>query len=113
MSNRIETVIEFLKDGQSFYMENLAFEMEGRETVVVIGWSAFINLTNLTKQAAIKEFNDIKSTFNKILEDSQNFRNFIANKSIKYKLCFDDGGKASIDICSEKNGVINWLIDLR
>ena len=106
-TERIKTAIEFLKDGQSFSVGDLRLEIENK-IVTVTGWSQYSYIENLTKHQALKELDEIKISFKRMLDTSTELRNFIADKKIEYNLYFDDYGKGSIIICSEKDGV-EWI----
>ncbi len=112
MENRIKTALEFLKDGQSFSVGDLRLGIDSYSCLVVTGWSQYSNFTNLTKKEAIEELEEIKSLFTGMLYSSGELQRFAEKRCIEYVLSFDDYGKASIDICSEKNGVLKWQIEL-
>jgi len=113
MANNIKTALEFLKDGQSFNVGDLRLGIDSSSGYFkVIGWSQYVNFTNLTKKNSLKELEDIKAIFFEMVNASIELKNFIQNKPMEFILCFDDYGKASIDICSERNGVIKWEIEL-
>lgn len=76
-----------------------------------MGWSQYSNFLNLTKSNSLKELSEIKNIFFDMSNISEDLKKFIVNKSIDYVLCYDDGGKASINICSEMDGVFKWLVD--
>jgi hypothetical protein len=109
---RIKTAVEFLKEGQAFNVGDLRLGIE-KNTVIVSGWSQYSNIENLTPLQAMNELSEVKTLFMRMIDASQELKNFIANKKIEYNLFFDDYGKASIIICSEKNGAMNWSIDLK
>lgn len=113
MNNRIDLAVGVLKQGQPFTAGGLRFEMEGDTSFVVIGWSQWLNFTGLTKVAAIEELSQIKKLCSEMLEGSHDLKKFAADKVIEYRLYFDDGGKASIEICTDKNGTIAWSVDLK
>lgn len=113
MNNRVELAVDFLKKGQPFTVGDLRFELEDKNGFIVIGWSQYLNFTGLTKATSIEELSQVKAIFSDILDGSQELKKFVADKLIEYRLCFDDGGKASIDICSEKSGIITWIVDLK
>jgi hypothetical protein len=113
MNNRIELAIDFLERGQPFTIRNLRLEMEGKTRFAVIGWSQYLTFTNLTKANSTEELSQIKNIFSELLEDSQELKKFAADKSIEFRLYFNDGGKASIEIYSEKNGIITCGVDLK
>ncbi len=112
MENRIKIALEFLKDGQSFTVGDLRLSMGNSNLLTVTGWSQYLNFSNLTKANSLSELTEIKNIFSDMIAASDDLRRFIVDKSIEYVLCYDDGGKASIDICSEKNGFLKWHIEL-
>lgn len=113
MESRIKIALEFLKDGQPFNVGDLRLSIGDKNTLVVSGWSRYLNFSNLTKNSSLKELAEIKSIFSNIVYASDDLKKFIENKSIEYLLCYDDGGKASIDICSEKDGILKWQLELK
>jgi hypothetical protein len=113
MENRIKIAVELLKEGRSFKVGDLRLGMNGSNILTVTGWSQYLNFFNLTKNTSLNELAEIKDIFSNIVNISNDLKVFIAGKSIEYILCYDDGGKASIDICSERNGVVKWRIDLK
>lgn len=109
---RIKTAVEFLKVGQSFSVGDLRLGIENN-IVTVTGWSQYSNIENLTKRHALKELDEIKILFKQMIDASTELRNFIADKKIEYNLYFDDYGKGSIIICSEKDGTFKWEMELK
>jgi hypothetical protein len=112
MENRLKIALEFLKDRQSFSVGDLRLGIDNYDCLVVTGWSKYSNFTNLTKKNSIQELEEIKSLFSEMLNSSADLKKFAEKKCIEYVLSFDDYGKASIDICSENNGVLKWQIEL-
>ena len=113
MEGRIKTALEFLKDGQSFTVGELKLGVEQEGVLEVTGWSQYKNFENLTKQQSLKELEEIKALFYKMVNVSKDLKNFIENKSIEFNLYFDDYGKGSIGICSEKDKILAWEADLK
>jgi hypothetical protein len=113
MENRIKTALEFLKDGQFFTVGDLRLSMGNSNLLTVTGWSQYLNFSNLTKANSLSELTEIKNIFSDMIAASDDLKRFIVDKSIEYVLCYDDGGKASIDICSEMDGVMKWKVELR
>lgn len=109
----IKTAIEFLKDGQPFTVAELRLSIEENNTLRVTGWSQCINFENLTTRQSVKELEEIKVIFKKMIEVSLELQAFIQGKSIEYSLFFDDYGKVSIPICSEKKGLVLWEVDIK
>lgn len=112
MENRIKIALEFLKDGQSFSVGDLRLGMNDSYILTVTGWSQYLNFSNITKESSLSELAKIKDIFSDMLATSEDLKRFIVGKSIEYILCYDDGGKASIDLCSEIDGVIKWKAEL-
>lgn len=113
MENRLKIALEFLKDGQSFAVGGLRLSVDSNSCLVVRGWSPCSSLTNLSKENSIRDLNDIKSLFGELHHSCEELEKFIEKRSVEYVLSFDDSGKTSIDICSERNGVLKWFIDLK
>ncbi|WP_256005215.1 hypothetical protein [Pedobacter deserti] len=113
MENRIKIALEFLKDGQSFTVGNLRFSIDNSNLLTITAWSKYLTFSNLTKANSLSELTEIKSIFSNMIAASNDLKRFITDKSIEYVLCYDDGGKASIDICSEVDGVVKWKVELR
>lgn len=112
MENRIKIALEFLKDGQSFTVGDLRLGMSGSNLLTVTRWSQYLNFSNLTRGNSLNELAEIKEIFSDMVATSDDLKKFIVDKSIEYIFCYDDGGKASIDICSEIDGVIKWKVEL-
>ena len=108
MENRIKIGLEFLKDSQPFNIDNLQLSLINYNVLTIVGWSKYLNFSSLTVENSTTELNDIKNTFLNMLKTSISLKNFTENKSLQYILCYDDGGKASIEICCEKDGIIIW-----
>ncbi len=109
---QIKTAIEFLKIGQSFRIENLRLGVENSKTLYITGWSNYSYIENLTKEIALRELQEIKVMFKKILAISKELRDFIEDKSFEYNLAFNYG-QGSIGICSEKKGKVTWETSLK
>lgn len=113
MENRIKIALEFLKDGQSFTVGDLRLGMSSSNLLTVTGWSQYLIFSNLTKVNSLNELAEIKEIFSDMVDASNDLKTFIVDKSIEYILCYDDGGKASIDVCSEIDGVVKWKVELK
>lgn len=113
MEDRLKTEVEFIKDGQSFKVGDLQLGVENPGVIEVIGWSQYTYFANLTKQQCLRELEEIKVLFYKMVDASPELKNFIKDKSVEFTLCFDDYGKGSIGLCSEKKGRIKWEVELK
>lgn len=112
MKERIKTAVEFLRDGQSVKVGNLRLGMDSKHEMYVTGWSHYLNIENLKKHNALKELDEIKNLFGQMLQSSEELKRFILDKQITYNLAFDYR-MGAIGICSEKNGKIEWKIDIK
>ncbi len=113
MEERIKTAFQFLKDGQSFTVGELRLGAEKLGVIEVTGWSQYIDFANLTKLQCLKELEEIKALFHKMVDVSPELRDFIKYKSTVFTLCFDDYGKGSIELCSEKENKITWEANIK
>jgi hypothetical protein len=109
---KIRNAIDFLKDGQSFTVNGLRLTTE-KQTIIVVGWSEYIHFENLTRYQSIKELEEIKLLFHKMIQISLELKEFVKNKNVSYKLWYDDSGKASIPICAEINGIFIWETEIK
>ena len=110
LKNKLQLAIELLKNGKSILVEGLRFETNEYGDIVIIGWSQYSILQNLTKSIAIEELEAIKLQFFEIEKISPEFEKFMKGKTLKFYLYFDDYGKVSIAVCSEKNGVVEFYV---
>lgn len=113
MKERIKTALEFLKHGQSFSVGEVKLTAEENGVLEVIGWSRYINFANITKSECLKELDEIKALFYRMLDISPELMDFILTKSIKITLYFNDSGKGSIELCSEIEKNITWKADIK
>lgn len=109
-AERIKTAMEFLKDGKSFKVGDLRLGMDDGSHMYVTGWSQYSNIENLTKHQALRELEEIKILFQRMIDVSQELKEFIRDKIIKYNLAFDYG-MGAIGICSELEGIVKWEMD--
>lgn len=112
IESRIKIAMEFLKERQPFTIRDLRLGVEGYDLLTVTGWSKHLNFSSLTKERSLNELTEIKDNFSDMVTLSKELQGFIADKSIEYILCYDDGGKATIEVCAERGGVIKWKIEL-
>lgn len=112
MEARIKTAIEFLKDNKSLKVGELRLGADKRGVIEVTGWSHYTIFSNLTKQGCLKELEEIKTLFYKMVDVSLDLKKFIEKKPVEFNLYFDDYGKGSIGLCKDKNGIIEWISNL-
>ncbi len=108
MREKINTAIEFMKDGKSFRVGDLRLGMNEFYEIEVSGWSNYLNLENIDKTVALNELTGIKSQFLFMIKNSSELATFIEEKVIEFILFYDDSGKGSLQLVSEKNGIIKW-----
>jgi hypothetical protein len=113
MKDKIQLALAFLSEGKSILIDDFRLEIDSSNTLTVTGWSQFLNFANLSKHSCLRELEEIKSIFLRMIDSSAEFEKFMVGKEVEYILCYDDAGKLSIDICSEKNGIIEWRIELK
>ena len=113
MEERMKGALILLKAGKFFNVGGLKLSAEKKGVIEVTGWSRYSIFNNLTKTKCLKELKEIKELFGKIVNHSIELKEFINVKEIEYNLAFDDSGKASIGICSEKRGILVWQTELK
>ena len=67
----------------------------------------------ITESIALSELKKIKNLFDDIIRQYSIRKEFITQKQVVYNLYFDDYGKTSILICSEKANILTWKIKLK
>lgn len=112
MEERIKTALKFLKDKQTFKVGELRLGTKGKNIIEVTGWSQYTDYKNLTKQEALRELEEIKVLFYKMVAVSSELKTFLEDKIIQFNLYFDDYGKGSIGICFEKDNNLEWITNL-
>lgn len=110
MRDDLRTLVEFLKDNQSYRVGDIRVGITEQFEIEVTGWSNYIHFENLTKLNCLQELKEIKKIFFKMIDVSDDLKNFVAGKTIIYNLGFDHYGKSSIAICMEKDGEVVWRI---
>jgi hypothetical protein len=106
--NRLNTSVEFLKDGMAFKVGQFVIGLEDPNTIYVNGSSDFYHIENLSQEIATKELADIKLEFEAIMSKASNFLNYLKNKSIEYNLLIDTG-TAGVLMAKEKNGSMEFF----
>jgi hypothetical protein len=109
---RIKNTIVLLKDGHSFKVGDLTFSCLDNKRFLVTGWTVNHVLENITKQSALNELREIKDIFKNMVLTSPELADFISKLGIEYKLALDYG-MGGLEICSETNGQIIWLDELK
>jgi|SRR5688572_25491760 hypothetical protein len=112
MGNRIKAAVDFLKDGKSFRIDDIRLGLIEFGVIEVAGWSQYVHIENITKNRALQELDEIKALFSQMVESSPELKDFIQGKNIVYSLYYDDYGKASINVCTEKTGILEWGLNL-
>jgi hypothetical protein len=110
--HRIKNAIILLKEGHPLNVGELTFGSKDNNHFSISGWSIKNNLEDITRDSVLKELNEIKELFSKMVRVSTELSDFIKGKQIEYYLGYDYG-MGSIGICKEINGQIKWEIDLK
>lgn len=107
--NRLNTAVEFLRDGMSFNVGDYVLGVINAETIFVNIYSDYAMVQNLNRDIAKQEFYRKKSSFITLMNDAKIFNNYVKDKSIDFFLVVDTGN-AGINICKEKGGVLEFYI---
>jgi|SRR5690606_15782728 len=108
---RIKNAIILLSDGHPFKVGDLTFGTKDKNHFSVTGWTISNDLKKITKESAAKELKEIKELFKRMTSVSKELSDFIENRTLEYHLGFDYG-MGAIDICTEKDGQLEWETDL-
>jgi hypothetical protein len=112
MLSRIKSAIDFLRDKQSVQVGDLRLGINDAGDVQVTGWSNYTDFRNLNRAICLRELQEIKNIFFEMLASSEELRAFVKGKVVEYNLDYDDYGKGSIGICSERNELLLWHIEM-
>jgi|GEM_PF-1182252 len=105
---KIDMEMEFLREGKPSQLGVLRFELESPGHLKVIGWSQYVNFSNITRRIALQELEEVKTAFYEMIEELPELKEFSSDKKLDFNLWYDDSGKASVRICSEKDGNVSW-----
>ena len=103
---RLETSIDFVEDGINFNVGEFVLGKVNSNRIFVNGYLDYIyinSIYSLSKLIVQQELLNIKDDFFDLVNQSEVFSKFIANKEIDFYLVFDTGN-AGINICEEING---------
>ena len=100
-----------IADGIPLRLGNMAIRIADGK-LLVTGWTSTIHFENLHKHKMLEELNDLKTNFQLLSDSYQELENMKSgnNLELEYHLAYDDGGKASIGLCSEIGGLVYWYI---
>jgi len=107
----IETALVFLKENRPYRVGDLLLGIDEEHDFFVTGSSGCFYFESITKSGSLKELQEIKALFNKMVAQSPGLAAFVKGRKVKYHLAFDDG-RCGIGICSEENDVITWMVKL-
>ncbi len=113
MRDQIEIAVKFLKENKSYKVGDLRLWISQESVIEVTGYSNYIYFENLTRLNCLQELKEIKDLFSKMIAASNDLKKFVSGRSIVYNLDFDSYGKAGAAICTEKNGLVIWLAELK
>lgn len=113
MYNKILLAIELLKENKSFKINDILLNIDDSNNLIVNGWSKYFDLNNLNTKVIEMELQNLKLSFNYLLEECKELREFIRKREIVYILNYDSYGKGSFEICKESKDKLIWLIKIR
>jgi hypothetical protein len=107
LRNRIKSAIIIIADGRPFKVKDLLFSITDKNTLSVTGWTNQAAFDTIDREIALTELATIKSNFYKMIDISNELKEFIKSKKVEYFLNYDYG-KGSVEICSEINSVTKF-----
>jgi len=85
-------------------------DLIGQDLLQITGWSSCLDYSQITRETARSEMTAIRTSFERTLDESLALQSFANGKQLQFKLAYDDAGKASLDICVERDGELKWLL---
>ena len=95
------SALKFLKDGQSFKVDELRLGAEKPGVIEVTGWSKHRNFSNLSKVQCLKELKEIKSLFNNMVAISPELKNFTSKDICNYMQTHKVLEECFLDLCGD------------
>lgn len=107
--NRLETSIEFIKDGLTFKVGDFVLGRTKDGRIFVNGYVQRADINSIDKTSAEKEFREMKDEFDGLVKKSSEFREFALKAGLDYYLLLDTGS-AGLNICAEINGEFKMFV---
>jgi hypothetical protein len=111
LQNRIKNALIIVAENNPYKVGDLVFSSKNEMHFNISGSTIKNSIENLNHETAIKELEEIKVLFLKMVNLSSDLQSFIKNKKIEYSLIYDYG-MGSLDVCSEIDGKLEWHMEL-
>ena len=112
-TNKIREQIWRIANGIPFRMNNMTIRTTDSGKLLVTGWTETMNFKNISKEQILQELEELKSSFANLSKSFNDLNDIVKRNhlTIEFHMAYDDAGKASIGLCSELEGKVNWYID--
>ena len=111
---RLVTAIGFIREGKWLSVGNILLQSdEDAITLNVIGWTRSIFLEEITQKSVLDELAEVIKIYNKMLEICPRLLDFAWKPQVRFFLNYGCEQMDSVRICSSKDGVVRWHIDLK
>ncbi len=111
LQHRIKNALIIIAENKPFKVGDLIFNSKNENHIEISGFTLRNAIESLNNENALRELEEIKSLFLKMVNFSSELQSFIKDREIEYSLIFDYG-MGSLKICSECNGQIEWQMEL-
>jgi hypothetical protein len=111
LQHRIKNALIIVAENNPFKVGDLIFSSKNEMHFNVSGSTMKNSIESLTHETVIKELDEIKTLFLKMVNLSTELQSFIKNRKLEYSLIFDYG-MGSLGICTESDGKVKWHMEL-
>ena len=110
---RLKAATDFVREGLSLSVGDVVLRSEDNTTLCVAGWSRSPALEMVTQQSALDELSEVIDIYNKMMKMCPNLLELAEKNQVAFSLSLDYGKMGEIKICSMKNSVVTWDVNLK
>ena len=112
MSSSVQNIIDQLNSLNWYKVDDLYFHIDDNIFCVGIN-TRWLYYDCINRSAFIEEMNELKRLFDKFLIVYPDFKSYLYNKQIVYKLWYTEEKSFSFTICEEMNGTVYWSQNIK
>lgn len=112
MNTLVQTIIKQLASLNSARVDDLCFYLNGNTLSVGIN-TKWLYFDRISRSEFLSEIDELKKLFDRFLNVYPEFKLYLNDKQIIYKLWYTEDKSYSFTICEEKNGTIYWSPNIK
>lgn len=112
MNSLVQTIIKQLDSLNSARVDDLYFYLDGNIFSVAFN-TRWLYYERITRSEFLSEIDELKKLFDRFLNVYPEFKLYLNDKQIIYKLWYTEDKSYSFTICEEKNGTIYWSPNIK